>query len=158
MFHHDKAVAEQKIHELQEGLDRAQAKEKEASEAKATTNARVAALEAQLSATLEESKKKVVDALESGRTEGSQLVSLLGRPRVSRKVTRPSFSLRSTKSPSPTLDFKKQHLQRFVEGFDQNQHDSSLDPNLQPYPEENAPEVAGEDEFATLVVEIGNLP
>ncbi|KAK4434816.1 hypothetical protein Salat_0644500 [Sesamum alatum] len=44
-------MAEQKINELQEGLDCARAAEKGALEAKAAADARVAALEAQLSST-----------------------------------------------------------------------------------------------------------
>ncbi|KAK4425472.1 hypothetical protein Salat_1741200 [Sesamum alatum] len=70
MFRYDKAVAKQKIHELQEDLDHVRGKEKEALEAKAAAETRVIALEAQLSVTLEEGKMKVADALESGRTEG----------------------------------------------------------------------------------------
>ncbi|KAK4429370.1 hypothetical protein Salat_1237400 [Sesamum alatum] len=79
MFQNDKADAEKKIHELQQSLERARATEKKALEAKATADARVAALEARLSATLEENKKQVVDALEQGRTDGFSTGLLAGK-------------------------------------------------------------------------------
>ncbi|KAK4415589.1 hypothetical protein Salat_2666300 [Sesamum alatum] len=73
------AIRGQKIRELQEGLDRARAKEKEALEAKVVAETRIAALEAQLSATLDEGKKKIIDALESGRNEGFSTGLLAGK-------------------------------------------------------------------------------
>ncbi|KAK4430971.1 hypothetical protein Salat_0859100 [Sesamum alatum] len=170
MFRYDKAVAEQKIRELQEGFDHAQAKEREALESKVATDAqvadlesKVAALEAQLSATFLENKKKVAEALESGRTEGFSADLLAGK--VEGIVEGRETFLQSEeykKSVSDTRlqgarDFLKalafklavniqsthflnegfdkcisqiQHLQGFVEGFDQNQLDSSLDATL----------------------------
>ncbi|KAK4438759.1 hypothetical protein Salat_0210500 [Sesamum alatum] len=50
------------------------------------------------------------------------------------------------------------HLQGFVEGFDQSRLDSSLDGQLQPYPPEVASDPSGEDEFASLIDEIGYVP
>ncbi|KAK4412520.1 hypothetical protein Salat_2899100, partial [Sesamum alatum] len=50
------------------------------------------------------------------------------------------------------------HLQGFVEGFDQSRLDSSLDGQLQPYPPEAASDPRGEDEFASLIDEIGYVP
>ncbi|KAK4428991.1 hypothetical protein Salat_1199100 [Sesamum alatum] len=49
------------------------------------------------------------------------------------------------------------HLQGFAAGFDQTRLDSSLDSQLQPYPPTVVPELAGEDEFASLAIEL-DLP
>ncbi|KAK4424887.1 hypothetical protein Salat_1682300 [Sesamum alatum] len=70
MFRNDKADAEKKIHELEQSLESARTAENEALDAKAAADARVTALETRLSATIEESKKQVVDALEEGHTDG----------------------------------------------------------------------------------------
>ncbi|KAK4438187.1 hypothetical protein Salat_0152900 [Sesamum alatum] len=50
------------------------------------------------------------------------------------------------------------HLQGFAEGFDQSRLDSSLDGQLQPYPPETASDPSVEDEFASLIDEIGYVP
>ncbi|KAK4433226.1 hypothetical protein Salat_1084900 [Sesamum alatum] len=50
------------------------------------------------------------------------------------------------------------HLKGFAEGFDQSCLDSSLDGQLQPYPPETAPDPSEEDEFASLIDEIGYVP
>ncbi|KAL2251410.1 UNVERIFIED_CONTAM: hypothetical protein Sindi_2263300 [Sesamum indicum] len=47
-------------------------------------------------------------------------------------------------------------LDGFMDGFDQNKVDPSLDANLEPYPEEEAPD-APNDEFATLIEDIENI-
>ncbi|KAK4441785.1 hypothetical protein Salat_0513400 [Sesamum alatum] len=86
MFRHEKVVAEQKIRDVQQDFDHAQAKEKEAPKTKAAADARVAELEskvanleAQLSATIEKNRKKVAHVLESGRTEGFSTNLLAGK-------------------------------------------------------------------------------
>ncbi|KAK4427340.1 hypothetical protein Salat_1502900 [Sesamum alatum] len=50
------------------------------------------------------------------------------------------------------------HLKGFAEGFDQSRLDSSLDGQLQPYPPETASNPSEEDEFASLIKEIGYVP
>ncbi|KAK4428778.1 hypothetical protein Salat_1177700 [Sesamum alatum] len=166
MFLNDKAMAEQKINELQEGLDRAQAAEKEALEAKAVADVKVAALEAQLLTTQEENKKKVADALEYGRTDGFSAGLIAKKTEGARDFLKaPAFKIAVDLQSAHYLNdgFDKciaqiQHLHGFVAGFDQNRLDSSLDGQLQPYPLDDVPNTNGEDEFASLVDEVGDLP
>ncbi|KAK4433360.1 hypothetical protein Salat_1098300 [Sesamum alatum] len=79
MFQNDKADAEKRIRELEQGLETAKAAEKEALEAKAAVDAQVAALGTQLSATIEEGKKQVAAALEQGRIDGFFAGRLAGK-------------------------------------------------------------------------------
>ncbi|KAK4424602.1 hypothetical protein Salat_1653800 [Sesamum alatum] len=51
-----------------------------------------------------------------------------------------------------------EHLKGFVDGFDRSLLDPSLDANLQPYVEDAAPEIKGEDEFEALISEVGQVP
>ncbi|KAK4438461.1 hypothetical protein Salat_0180400 [Sesamum alatum] len=51
-----------------------------------------------------------------------------------------------------------EHLKGFADGFDRNLLDPSLDANLQPYVEDTDPEMEVEDEFKTLVSEVGQVP
>ncbi|KAK4421425.1 hypothetical protein Salat_2093000 [Sesamum alatum] len=79
MFRNDKADAEKKIHELEQSLENARTAEKEVLEAKAAADAWVIALETWLSATMEENKKQVADALEQGRIDGFSTDLLAGK-------------------------------------------------------------------------------
>ncbi|KAK4433286.1 hypothetical protein Salat_1090900 [Sesamum alatum] len=155
---------------LAHGLDLAQAKEKEALEATATTDARIIALEAQLAAMVEESKKKT-----EGITEGRDAFLQSDEYRKSLSDARlqgardflkaPAFKIAVDLQSARFLNngFDKcisqvRHLQGFVKGFDQGRLDSSLDATLQPYPDEPILEVAGDDEFASLIADIGAFP
>ncbi|KAK4438838.1 hypothetical protein Salat_0218400 [Sesamum alatum] len=167
------------------------AKEKEALKAKATTDARIAALEAQLAATVEESKKKVAAALDSGRSEGFSAGLLAGKTEGITEgheaflqsdeyhkslsdarlqgardfLKAPAFKMAVDLQFARFLNdgFDKcisqvRHLQGFVKGFDEGRLDSTLDATRQPYPDEPISEVAGEDEFTSLIADIGAFP
>ncbi|KAK4412433.1 hypothetical protein Salat_2890400, partial [Sesamum alatum] len=172
MFRNDKADAENKIHELEQSLESAKAAEKEALEARAAIDARVA------------------DALEQGRTDGFSTGLLAGKTEGITEGRETFLQLDEYKRSISSArlqgarDFLKSpvfkmvvnlqsaqflndgfdkctaqvvHLQGFIEGFDQTRLDSSLDAELQPYPSKVAPELAGEDEFVSLASEI-DLP
>ncbi|KAK4426669.1 hypothetical protein Salat_1435600 [Sesamum alatum] len=130
MFRNDKADVEKKIRELEQSLESTKAAEKEALEAKVAADAQSR------------------DALTAFRP-----VASLGKLRASSRVERPFFNRTIISSLLSMLVFRG-----FVEGFDQSRLDSSLDGQLQPYPNEAASDPSGEDEFASLIDEIGYVP
>ncbi|KAK4416890.1 hypothetical protein Salat_2514500 [Sesamum alatum] len=159
MFRNDKADAEKKIRELEQSLESAKAAEKEALEAKTVADAQVVALGSQLSATIEEGRQQVVAALEQGRTDGFSAGRLAGKTEGFIEGRETFLSIRRVQnSPLPMFVFKVVHLKGFAEGFDQSRLDSSLDGQLQPYPPETASDPSKEDEFASLIEEIGYVP
>ncbi|KAK4434749.1 hypothetical protein Salat_0637800 [Sesamum alatum] len=191
MFRNDKADVETKIRELEQSLERAKVVEKEALEAKAATDAQVAALGSQLSATIEESKQQAAAALEQGRTDSFLASRLVGKTEgviegreaflqsddykqslanarlqgeqdfLKSPVFKTAVDVQSAQFLNDGFDkciAQAVYLQGFVEGFDQSRLDSSLDGQLQPYPPEAASDPSGEDEFASLIDEIGYVP
>ncbi|KAK4423642.1 hypothetical protein Salat_1947100 [Sesamum alatum] len=73
------ADAEKKIHELEQSLKNARVTEKKALDDKVAADAQISDLDTRLSATMEESKKQVADALEQGRSEGFSAGRLAGK-------------------------------------------------------------------------------
>ncbi|KAK4414988.1 hypothetical protein Salat_2605900 [Sesamum alatum] len=152
MFRNDKADAEKKIRELEQSLESAKAAEKEALEAKTIADAQVAALGSQLSATIEEDEYK--QSLANARLQGAR--DFLKSP-----VFKTAIDVQSAQFLNDGFDkciAQVVHLKGFAEGFDQSCLDSSLDGQLQPYPPETAPDPSEEDEFASLIDEIGYVP
>ncbi|KAK4415091.1 hypothetical protein Salat_2616300 [Sesamum alatum] len=160
MFRNDKADAEKKIRELEQSLESAKAAEKEALEAKAAADTQVAALGSKLSATIEEGKQQVAAALEQGRTDGFSTGCLAGKTEgviEGRETFLQSDDYKQSLA-NARLQAQVVYLQGFVKGFYQSRLDSSLDGQLRPYPPEAAADPSGEDEFASLIDEIGYVP
>ncbi|KAK4425993.1 hypothetical protein Salat_1793300 [Sesamum alatum] len=169
MFRNDKADAEKKVHELEQSLESAKIAEKKALHDKVAADAQVSDLEARLSATVEGSKKQVADALEQGRSDGFSAGLLAGKTEgiiegardfLKSPIFKMAVELQSAQFLNEGFDkciAQVAHLQGFAEGFDQTRLDSSLDSQLQPYPSAIVPELAGEDEFASLAAEL-DLP
>ncbi|KAK4434406.1 hypothetical protein Salat_0603400 [Sesamum alatum] len=166
MFRNDKAEAERKIHELQQSLEHARVAEKEALEAKDAADARVVTLEARISTTLEEGKKHVANALEQDRidrfstgllawktegiTEGRETFLQSDEYKQAISSARLQGAWDFLRYPVFKMAVDLQSAQFLNDGFNKC--------ITQPYPFEAAPEPAGEDEFASLIAEIGDLP
>ncbi|KAK4435330.1 hypothetical protein Salat_0696400 [Sesamum alatum] len=74
-----KADADKKIHELEQSLENARVTEKKALDDKVAADAQISDLDTWLSATMEESKRQVADALEEGRSTGFSAGRLAGK-------------------------------------------------------------------------------
>ncbi|KAK4424980.1 hypothetical protein Salat_1691600 [Sesamum alatum] len=137
MFRNDKANAEKKIRELEQSLESVQVAEKAALEAKAAADAQ---------------SDDYKQSLANARLQGA---------RDFLKSFKTAVDIQSAQFLNDGFDkciAQVVHVQDFVEGFDQSRLDSSLDGQLQPYPPEAASDPSGEDEFASLIDDIGYVP
>ncbi|KAK4417002.1 hypothetical protein Salat_2525700 [Sesamum alatum] len=166
MSRNDKADAEKKIRKLEQSLESAKAAEKEALEAKIAADA-----------------QGRTDGFSAGRLAGKTEGVIEGREtflqsdeyKQSLATVRPQGARDFLKSPvfKTAVDVQSAqflndgfdkciaqvvHLHGFVEGFDQSRLDSSLDGQLQPYPPEAVSDLSGDDEFTSLIDEIGYVP
>ncbi|KAK4425107.1 hypothetical protein Salat_1704500 [Sesamum alatum] len=181
MFRNDKADAEKKIRELEQSLEGAKA----AADAQVAVlgiqiSATIEEGKQQAAAALEQAR---TDGFSAGRLAGKTEGVIEGREAFLQsdkyKQSLANARLQGTrdflKSPvfKTAIDVQSAqflndgfdkciaqvvHLQGFAEGFDQSRLDSSLDGQLQPYPPETASDPSEEDEFASLINEIGYVP
>ncbi|KAK4435184.1 hypothetical protein Salat_0681700 [Sesamum alatum] len=166
MFWHDKADAEKKICKLEQSLESSKDAEKEALEAKAaaddqgrTDGFSVGRLARKTEGVIEGRETflqsdEYKQSLANARLQGAR--DFLKSP-----VFKTAVDVQSTQFLNDGFDkciAQVVHLQGFAEGFDQSRLDSSLDGQLQPYPPEIASDPSEEDEFASLIDEIGYVP
>ncbi|KAK4412505.1 hypothetical protein Salat_2897600 [Sesamum alatum] len=166
MFRNDKADAEKKIRELEQSLESTKAAEKEALEAKAAADGQ-GRTDGFSTGRLAGKTEGVIEGRETFLQSNDYKQSLANarlqgaRYFLKSPIFKTAVDVQSAQFLNDGFDkciAQVVHLQGFAEGFDQSRLDSSLDGHLQPYPPEDASEPSGEDEFATLINEIGYVP